>query len=276
VSISRSAERLRHRATCASRAVPLWLPAGRRAVARRTARRYEATIVRALADPVARTAFATKARLPPRWGKGMSERIVEFPWVVAALTGGTPGLTLDAGSTLNHRYILNSVIPAVGALHVVTLAPEAESFPERGVSYLYADLRDLPMRTHLYDTAVCLSTLEHVGMDVSGYNAYAAVAPDPQQAAIQAAHEIRRVVKPDGRVLLSVPFGRPDNLGWLRQFDEQQLRDLLAAFGSAHVDISVYQYANDQWQLSSLDDAAGSTSLPYWATAVACVDIRPQ
>lgn len=255
-------------------AIAFRIPARRSALARRNARDYEAAIRRALADPLARHAFASRGSLPPHWGRGMSERIVEFPWVVAALESTSAGLTLDAGSTLNHRHVLDRVLPAVRALHVVTLAPERESFPARGVSYLYADLRDLPQRAHLYDTVVCLSTLEHVGMDVSGYNAQATVEVDPQHAAVQAAREIRRVVKPAGRILISVPFGRPDNLGWLRQFDEPSLHELIAGFGPADVEISVYRYAHDQWQLSNAEDAAGSPSRPFWATAVACVEIR--
>lgn len=206
----------------------------------------------------------------------MSERIVEFPWVVAALGTRRAGLTLDAGSTLNHAYVLDHVLPLVEALHIVTLAPERESFPERGISYLYSDLRELPLRPDLYETVVCLSTLEHVGMDVSGYNARAAVEVNPQQAAVRAAQEIRRVVKPGGRILLRVPFGRPDNLGWLRQFDKDSLRELIAGFGPADTEISVYRYSHDQWQLSRVEEAAGSVSQPYWATAVACVEIWPR
>ena len=252
------------------------IPPRRAALARRDTRTYEAGIARALSDPVAGQAFSSSRPLPPHWGRGTSERIVEFPWVVAALKNIRAGLTLDAGSTLNHGYVLDHVLPVVRALHVVTLAPEPESFPERGVSYLYADLRDLPLRERLYDTVVCLSTLEHVGMDVSGYGARVAVEVNPQQAAVDAARELRRVVKPGGRIFFSVPFGRPDNLGWLRQLDEPSLRDLIAAFGPADVQISIYRYANDAWQLSSVADAAGSPSQPYWATAVACVAMTPR
>lgn len=241
---------------------------------RRSRRTYAAAITRALADPVAHQAFLRRERIPPGWGEGMSERIVEFPWAVASLGNASPGLTLDAGSTLNHTYVLDRVLPIVRSLHVVTLAPEPVSFPERGVSYLYADLRSLPLRSDLYDTVVCLSTLEHVGMDVSGWNADATVEADPQRASVLAAQEMRRVLKPGGRILMSVPYGRPDDLGWLRQFDESSLQELIAAFGPADAVITVYRYTADQWQLSSLEDAAGSPSQPYWASAVACVDMR--
>ena len=57
------------------------------------------------------------------------------------------------------------------ALHVVTLAPEEEAYPFLDVSYLFADLRRLPLRDETYDRVVSMSTLEHVGMDNSYYGA---------------------------------------------------------------------------------------------------------
>ena len=257
-------------------AVEYKIPARRAAIARAHARDYESAISQAIADPTARTAFDERTELPCRWGIGMSERIVEFPWVVAALSRSDPGLALDAGSTLNHPYVLDSVLPVIRGLHIVTLAPEPRSFPERGISYVFADLRDLPLRSDLYDTVVCLSTLEHVGMDVSGYNGKVPPERDPQAAAIRAVKELRRVLKPGGRVLLSVPYGRADSLGWLRQFDESTLQELLEGFGPAATHIAVYRYTGDGWQLSSLEDSAASESQPYWATAVACVEISPR
>ncbi|MGI8801371.1 MAG: class I SAM-dependent methyltransferase [Solirubrobacteraceae bacterium] len=257
-------------------ALQVRLPFLRAAIDRRRAGEYEAAVARALDDTAARTALVAGSTLPEGWGAGRSERLVEFPWAVAKLAEREAGLTLDAGSTLNHPYVLDQVLALVDALHVVTLAPEKRSFPERGISYVYADLRDLPVRSSLYDTVVCISTLEHVGMDVSGYKASVAREADPQRAAVLAAGELRRVVKPTGRILLSVPFGRPDNLGWLRQFDPPALRGLIDGFGPAEVDKKIYRHTEHGWQLSSEEAAADCASQPYWAQAVACVEIRPR
>ena len=73
---------------------------------------------------------------------------------------------LDAGSTLNHAHILQRLRPAMDKLHIVTLAPEERAFPELDVSYLFADLRDLPLSDDVYDQVVSISTLEHVGLDL--------------------------------------------------------------------------------------------------------------
>jgi SAM-dependent methyltransferase len=247
----------------------------RAAIERRQLADYQGAVERALDDQEAGAAFTARGFLPGGWGQGRPERLVEFPWLVARLRERPVGLTLDAGSTLNHPYILDRVLPLVDALHVVTLAPEEQSFPERGVSYLYVDLRALPLRSATYDTVVCVSTLEHVGMDVSGWHAAVPPAADPQLAALSAARELRRVVKPQGRILLTLPFGRPDNLGWVRQFDQAALRDLMAAFEPSIVRTTIYSHGEDGWQLSSEEAAAGSQSQAYWASAVACAEIQP-
>jgi hypothetical protein len=63
---------------------------------------------------------------------------------------------LDAGSSLNHLHVLRRLRPRVERLHVVTLSPEERSFPQLSVSYLYADLRDLPIRDESYDHIACV------------------------------------------------------------------------------------------------------------------------
>src|SRR4051812_39028957 len=84
--------------------------------------------------------FRAGARLPRAYGVGLDERVVEYPWLCAHLPAG--GRVLDAGSTLNHAHILDRFLTGVASLHIVTLSPEPISFPERGVSYIFADLRE--------------------------------------------------------------------------------------------------------------------------------------
>ena len=99
------------------------------------------TIQRTIDSASAQHAFRVGSPLPRGFGIGMTERVVELPWLFAKRPSG---IVLDAGSTLNHKPILDRILPTVTALHIVTLGPEKRSFPERGVSYLYADIRELP------------------------------------------------------------------------------------------------------------------------------------
>lgn len=196
--------------------------------------------------------FAHARRLPRRYGVGLDERVVEYPWLFAQKPTGR---VLDAGSTLNHAHILDRFLPMFADLHIVTLSPEAVAFTERGVSYLYADLRHLPFRDAYYDTIVSISTLEHVGMDNERYGVGDARGDDPRSGLPRAVHELKRVLSPGGVLLLSVPYGVAEDHGWFRQFDRIGVDELVAAIDPHHLDIQTYAYSRDGWQVSSLDEA---------------------
>jgi SAM-dependent methyltransferase len=217
------------------------------------------------------------AQFPPGWGLGLNERVVEYPWLFAQDLSGS---VLDAGSALNHGPLLDRLLPRIDRLHVVTLAPERRSFPDRGVSYLYEDIRSLPYRDRVFDHVVCLSTLEHVGMDNSGYAGGAGKAADPQAEAGRAVDELLRVLRPGGTLFVSVPYGRPDDHGWFRVFAREDVDALRAR--SETTEVAVFGYTADAWSRADLDRAAESVyrdrsaepapaDLAANARAVACI-----
>ena len=223
--------------------------------------------------------------MPDGYGKGFDERVVEFPWLLSKAIGGS---LLDAGSTLNHAHILDVVLPEVNDLSIVTLAPEPRAFPERGVSYAFADLRSLPFRDSIFDTTVSISTLEHIGMDNSIYATDAGErAEDPDFELGKALEEIRRVTDSGGRLLITVPYGRSEDLGWLRQFDAAGIDRLISLSGGEVSELTIFLYGTDGWHSSNLDEAAEATyhmidrdrpaAAPDGAVAaraVACLDLR--
>jgi alginate O-acetyltransferase complex protein AlgJ len=225
--------------------------------------------------------FSGRRRLPSGYGVGLDERVVEYPWLIARLGGRV----LDAGSVLNHPHILDRVLPRVDSLTIVTLQPEPQSFPERGVDYRFADLRTLPFEDGAFDTVVCLSTLEHVGMDNSVYGTDEPRADDPQREARRALEELERVLARGGKLLLSVPFGQREDHGWLRQFDAADLSDLLSASRLRVGRPEIFKYSREGWRRSSPKsasscryrdyhhDTAPVADLAAAARAVACVAI---
>jgi SAM-dependent methyltransferase len=226
--------------------------------------------------------FAGGSRLPHGYGASLDERVVEYPWLLGA---GIGGRMLDAGSTLNLPDVLDAVLPRVDTLTIATLAPEPASFPERGVSYTYADLRELPFRDGWFDTVACLSTLEHVGMDNGFYGVQAPRAADPDAELLRAVAELRRVLRPGGLLLVSVPFGAPEDHGWFRQLDAAGLDRLARALGARRRDVTVFAYDASGWQPSSPRAAAGAryrdahhdpepaADLAAAARAVACIRV---
>ena len=159
-------------------------------------------------------------------GAGIDERVVEFPWVfhrVSALA--QPGSrVLDAGSVLNHAPLQHwwesAGLPPVS---VVTLAPERHARVSATFRYEFADLRELPYRDGWFSVVVCISTLEHVGMDNARYGSSAALSSEPVDEATRALQELRRVTRDGGTLLLSVPVGTPSNRGWFRVIDPDDL-----------------------------------------------------
>jgi SAM-dependent methyltransferase len=223
--------------------------------------------------------LADGSRLPKGYGVGLDERVIEFPWLYAQRPFGR---TLDAGSTLNHEHILDRFVPESAWLCVTTLRPEQVAYTERGISYVYADLRELPFRDGYFDTVICASTLEHVGMDNTRYGDEAPSAGDPDTEQAAALAELLRVVRPGGRVLLTVPYGRAEDHGWFRQYDEAALD---AVLGGRSARVTAYAYGSDGWQLGSLagtrtaeykDHSADKTPAPDRAAAaraVACITL---
>lgn len=208
-----------------------------------------------LDDPARLRCFATGEELPPGYGAGLDERCVEYPWLFAQL-GVAAGTLLDAGSTLNHGYLVTRPELSGRQLHVLTLAPEHEAFWQLGMSYLYADLRDVPIRDGYYDDVVCASTLEHVGGDNTLYVSGRRTFEQEAGTSLEAVRELARVLKPGGRLLVTVPYGRRRDYGTFVQFDEPSLGELLAAFPGSVATLAFYRYTADGWQVAGQDECS--------------------
>jgi SAM-dependent methyltransferase len=209
--------------------------------------------------------------LPTGYGVNGNERVVEIPWVLAQQPAGR---VLDAGSALNHTEFLDLIQPRVRELHIVTLAYEGVAHVDRGISYLFSDLRHLPYADGYFDTVVSISTLEHVGMDNVGYGTDAPRAYDPAREMDLAIRELVRVLRPNGALLVTVPYGRREDHGSFRQLDRSDIERLVAAAAGGEAEISVYRYSNTGWLASDLENAADARYRPgFAAEAVACIRI---
>ncbi len=164
--------------------------------------------------------------LPPEWGKGLSERVVEL---VLARSAYRPGMqVLDVGhanAQACHRYMVRD-LPEPRHLTGIDIGK-----PIYDISGLYEDSRlasitETPFPDASFDLIWCISALEHFGMDNRAYAADSDVGPAPGMDST-AMREMVRILKPGGTLLVTVPFGRWEDHGWLRNYDAAHWQALL-------------------------------------------------
>ena len=152
-------------------------------------------------------------------GAGLSERIVEVPWAMRLVPEDPGGAILDAGTAFAPMVYKRLLVRLPQTVEIVDLA-DAE-LP--GLRCHLADLRSLPLETGSFDLALCISTLEHVGMDNAQYGVASGGRGD-----VTALAELGRVAR---RVIVTVPGGADADMGWQNQYSPATLRRIAAQAG---------------------------------------------
>jgi SAM-dependent methyltransferase len=176
------------------------------------------------------------SRQLPGGGEGLSERVIEVPWVMANLPGGHPRV-LDTG-TANAPLAYQRLLCRLDAdVQGADLVP----FELPGIRSTVADLRELPFPDGSFDATLCISTLEHIGMDNQVYFDSSGQRVD-EQGDLTALRELARVTRAGGRVLVTVPGGRDESFGWHRQYSPAAFRELAESAGFSGVQLDLFAH----------------------------------
>lgn len=228
--------------------------------------------IRLLDDGIAFARGARERGERPRWLQGppgSDERVVEIPWVLARLSGVR---ALEVGYAFAEPPYLAALLQA-GFDELVGVDLAAADVP--GLTGVQADVRELPFDDGAFELVLCVSTLEHVGADNTGYGLDA---EDDGASRLTALRELRRVLAPGGRLLITVPCGEPGDYGWFHQDD---VRGWLRLFADARFFVEeqeVYELTDEGWRASPDLETAG---LRYGArgpaaSAVLCAELSPR
>jgi len=177
--------------------------------------------------------FPAAVSLPRPCGERLPERVVEL--LLARLSYWPGALVLDVGhanSMTCHRDMVRS-LPAPRKITGIDMAE-----PVFDASQLYAesvrrDICDTGFADETFDLVWCISSLEHIGMDNSGYGESGSDGATAEGALA----EMLRITRAGGSILVTVPYGKRENHGWFRNFDLESLQDLLEAvrpLGAVH------------------------------------------
>ncbi len=219
--------------------------------------------------------FRANKPLPCNYGRGLDERVVEYPWILARINPGI-GSILDAGSALNYEYICKHPSLAKKNIIMYTLSPYGENHISTSrISYIYGDLRDTILRDNIVDDIISISTIEHIGMNNYKYTEDTNFFEKQDGSFVLAIQELYRSLKPGGRLLLTVPYGLPQNLHWLFQFDEDRLKILIDSFNGEILEKVYYRKDLSGWQVANMDECKDCEYNEQYsqASAVACVNL---
>lgn len=245
-------------------------------------------LLETLGSAAAMRRFAEGEPLPTGYGYGVDERVVEIPWVLSRLRGA--GRVLDAGSVLNTPWLLSQPALASRRVFIHSLELDQVSLHPR-LSFVHGDFRERIFNSGVFESIVCISTLEHVGMwpIPKAPHADSLAKPQPQkdlQAYQGVLAEFRRLLAPGGQLLLTVPVGRKEDQDWLQIYSTADLNQFEIAFGAACTAKVFYLYRESGWNVANTQDCATAAYYNFVKTpelqpdraaaarAVACLEFQ--
>jgi len=169
--------------------------------------------------------FPVSFFLPKDYGKGLPERVVEI--LLARLSYAAGLRVLDVGHANAMKCHLDMLLTLdqprrIKGIDIVR--PVYDPRPCYDESVL-GDATNMPFGDASFDLVWCVSAMEHFGMDNSNYASNFRREEVMDQRALR---EMLRVLAVGGHLLLTVPYGRYETHGWLRNYDEVTWQALLA------------------------------------------------
>jgi len=145
-----------------------------------------------------------------------SERVIEIPWALMELPQS--GYILDVGSC--EAIYHNCIHHADRYLHCID-PRNCEEESSGSVVYYKQNILGNTLKPNFYDAVLVLSTIEHIGL------------PHYDQPTFYfGAHlvlpEIRRLLKPNGILIMTVPAGVSKIASWYRQYSPKDLHNLFS------------------------------------------------
>jgi hypothetical protein len=148
-----------------------------------------------------------------------SERTIEIPIALQFLQQSGAGMQapyLEIGNVLTYYKALLDPHPGLSNRIVV------DKF-EESPGVLNVDLMDYETKHSLI---LCLSTVEHIGQ-----HAYGEEKSGDREAPLRAIQKIYNLIVPDGKALISLPFGKLMDCNWLINFSAEYLDLLFTRYG---------------------------------------------
>lgn len=147
------------------------------------------------------------------------ERIVEVPFSLQAMDLPVPSRILEFGC---YGSTLAMELASLG--HQVT-GVDLRHYPleHPNFRFLRGDFMTADLAPDSFDGAIAISAVEHAGLGAYEEKQF-------ERGDRRILERIRRILKPGGRLALTVPYGKPGETSTYRVYDEAALRQLLTGY----------------------------------------------
>lgn len=207
--------------------------------------------------------------LKGNFGTGDSERCIEIPWSLYLYAGEST--VLDVGyAHAEKRYISELLSLKIPHLHGIDLVEKNIE----GIIPHTMDIRKTGFKDNFFDMVLCISTLEHIGRDISRYT------HDTREIQgngdFEALTEIVRITKNNGKIVLTVPYGKEADYGWQINYNDRRFQKLLTTV-PLQIVIEEYFIYSDGWKKcdkKSLEKVEYMDNNAQAAAGLACVLLK--
>ena len=128
---------------------------------------------------------------------GLGERSVEYPWLLRNIkTTSSPCSVLDVGCA--ESFLSYELLWQGFTVFGVDIRPYYAK--PRKMTFIRTDVTKLPFRNALFDNIVIVSTIEHIGVGLYEEKLI------EENADYDVMLELKRVLKPNGKIFLTTPF----------------------------------------------------------------------
>ena len=192
-------------------------------------------------------------RLPAQYGRNLPERVIEIFFAHLYYKPGLKILDVGCSNAMEcHLRMVRGLEPPRNIVGIDISVP-SERTRRCYDRFLHESIVSSRVEADTFDLIWCISALEHFGMDNSSYTDQFLLSEDMD---VQAVKEMVRILARGGRLLITVPYGKYENHTWLRNYDADHLRNLLAPVEfDADIQTSYYRHTHGTgWRAATVEE----------------------
>lgn len=176
------------------------------------------------------------------WG----ERTVEVPWMLNKIKGKS---CIDIGSA-ESCYVNELLGKGIDNLVLNDIRKFETHKGDSRVTCSVSDIRlKSPKDLGKFDNVLCISTLEHIALTAYGQNREVGLHNSAYYPQREAFAHMMKFLKEGGQAILTVPYGRFEDSGWVIVYDEGMIRELVAPYQVLEETyFTLVDRENDKWK----------------------------